>query len=119
MKVLVSFRTFMSALFISGLLINFPVWAQKTLKEAYKDYFPIGVAVSARSLTGPDAELIVGQFNSVTAENAMKIGPIHPEPNRYAWEGPDAIVAFAEKHGMKVRGHTLCWHSQTPRLVFC
>jgi endo-1,4-beta-xylanase len=27
-------------------------------------------------------------------------------------------VAFGEKHGMAVMGHTLVWHSQTPRWVF-
>ncbi|GGB77132.1 beta-xylanase [Dyadobacter sediminis] len=92
--------------------------AKKTLKEAYKDYFPIGVAVSPRSLTGPDAELITRQFSSVTPENAMKMGPIHPEENRYNWQDADAIVAFAQKNGMKVRGHTLCWHNQAPKWFF-
>ena len=94
------------------------LFAQKTLKDAYNDFFPIGVAVAPRSLTGPDAELIKEQFNSLTPENAMKMGPIHPEPNRYAWQDPDAIVAFAQKNGMKVRGHTLCWHNQTPKWFF-
>nr|WP_229210875.1 endo-1,4-beta-xylanase [Dyadobacter jiangsuensis] len=94
------------------------VLAQKTLKEAYKDYFPIGVAVAPRNLSGPEAELIVKQFSSVTPENAMKMGPIHPEPGRYNWQDADAIVAFAQKNGMKVRGHTLCWHNQTPKWFF-
>ncbi|SEI91524.1 endo-1,4-beta-xylanase [Dyadobacter koreensis] len=94
------------------------LFAQKTLKDAYNDFFPIGVAVAPRNLTGPDAELIKEQFNSLTPENAMKMGPIHPEPNRYAWQDPDAIVAFAQKNGMKVRGHTLCWHNQTPKWFF-
>lgn len=102
----------------SMLLASNNLLAQKTLKEAYKDFFPIGVAVSARGLTGPDADLITSQFNSVTPENAMKMGPIHPEPNRYAWQDPDAIVALAQKNGMKVRGHTLCWHNQTPKWFF-
>ena len=103
---------------ISAFLGSENVLAQKTLKEAYKDYFPVGVAVSPRGLTGPDAALITGQFNSVTPENAMKMGPIHPEENRYAWQDADAIVAFAQKNGMKVRGHTLCWHNQTPKWLF-
>lgn len=89
-----------------------------TLKDAYKNYFPVGVAVGPRNLTGPEADLIVQQFNSVTPENAMKIGPIHPEENRYFWRDADAIVDFAQKNGLKVRGHTLCWHNQTPRWFF-
>jgi endo-1,4-beta-xylanase len=105
---------------ICGTLLSSPVLGQdqKSLKQAYQDYFPIGVAVAPRNLSGSEASLITGQFSSITPENAMKMGPIHPEPNRYAWEGPDAIVAFAQKNGMKVRGHTLCWHNQTPKWFF-
>ncbi|MBC3787456.1 endo-1,4-beta-xylanase [Spirosoma utsteinense] len=91
---------------------------EPTLKEAYKNFFPIGVAVAPRNLTGPEADLIIRQFNSITPENSMKMGPIHPEENRYAWTDTDAIVAFAQKNGIKVRGHNLCWHNQTPRWFF-
>jgi len=55
----------------------------KGLKDYYKDYFPIGVAVAPRNLAGDEAQLILQQFNSITPENAMKMGPIHPEENRY------------------------------------
>jgi len=92
--------------------------AELTLKDSYKNFFPIGVAVGPRNLTGPDADLILQQFNSVTPENAMKMGPIHPEENRYNWKDADAIVDFAQQHGLKVRGHNLCWHEQTPRWLF-
>lgn len=118
MKYLFGSKIWAVSLCMSAFLSAEDALAQKTLKEAYKDYFPVGVAVSPRGLTGPDAELITGQFNSVTPENAMKMGPIHPEENRYAWQDADAIVAFAQKNGMKVRGHTLCWHNQTPKWLF-
>lgn len=88
------------------------------LKDAYKDYFPIGVAVSPRALKTDEATLILQQFNSLTPENAMKMGPIHPEENRYDWAGADSIAAFARRHNLKLRGHTLCWHNQTPRWFF-
>ncbi|CAG5001145.1 Endo-1,4-beta-xylanase B [Dyadobacter sp. CECT 9275] len=101
-----------------ALLSSNNLLAQKTLKSAYRDFFPVGVAVAPRNLTGPEAELIIAQFSSLTPENAMKMGPIHPEPDRYAWQDPDAIIAFAQNNGMKVRGHTLCWHNQTPRWFF-
>jgi endo-1,4-beta-xylanase len=32
--------------------------------------------------------------------------------------GADAIVRFAQEHGLKVRGHALCWHEQTPTWLF-
>lgn len=91
----------------------------KGLKDYYKNYFPIGVAVNPRMLDpGPESELILAQFNSMTPENVMKMGPIHPEENRYNWAPADKIVDFAMQHGLKVRGHTLCWHNQTPRWFF-
>jgi endo-1,4-beta-xylanase len=48
----------------------------------------------------------------------MKMGPIHPQENTFNWTDADKIVNFAVAHGMKVRGHTLCWHSQTPSWMF-
>lgn len=90
----------------------------KGLKDYYKDYFPVGVAVSVRDITGPDTTLILQQFNSLTPENAMKMGPIHPEEGRYNWKDADAIVDFATAHGLRIRGHNLCWHEQTPPWLF-
>jgi endo-1,4-beta-xylanase len=88
------------------------------LKDFYEGYFPIGVAVGPNNLEGEEAEMIKKHFNSLTAENVMKPGPIHPEENRYAWENADRIVDFAQANGMKVRGHTLCWHNQTGAWMF-
>ena len=50
------------------------------LKDAYKDYFTIGVALNQRNVTD-DAQkaLVIKQFNSVTAENDWKPGEIHPK----------------------------------------
>ena len=87
----------------------------KGLKEYYKNYFPIGVAVNLHSLNGPDSALIVREFNSITPENVMKMGPIHPGENNYYWQDADAIVAFAIKNNMRIRGHNLLWHRQAPQ----
>ena len=90
----------------------------KGLKDFYKDYFTIGVAVSPRALKTDEAGLILQHFNSMTAENAMKMGPIHPAENVYNWDGADSIAAFAKRNNLKLRGHTLCWHNQTPDWFF-
>ncbi|HEX8607328.1 MAG TPA: endo-1,4-beta-xylanase, partial [Pedobacter sp.] len=91
----------------------------KGLKDYYQSYFPIGVAVTPGQLKDPaQRDLILRHFNSLTAENAMKMGPIHPEENRYDWTGADAIVNFAVANGLKVRGHNLCWHTQAPKWMF-
>ncbi len=92
--------------------------AKKGLKDYYKNYFPIGVAVNMAALKGADSALIVQEFNSVTPENDMKMGPIHPTENEYNWKNADAIVDFAVKHHIKIRGHNLLWHNQAPNWMF-
>ena len=83
--------------------------APQTLKEAYASYFPIGVSVSPWALKTDEARLILEQFNSMTAENDMKMGLLQPRENAYNWRDADSIAAFARRHGLKLRGHTLLW----------
>lgn len=99
---------------------NFNSNAQnKGLKDYYKNYFPIGVAVSIHDISNPaEVKLLLQQFNSITPENDMKMGPIHPEENVYNWKSADSLVAFAQAHHLRVRGHNLCWHEQTPNWIF-
>jgi hypothetical protein len=54
------------------------------------------------------------QFSLTTAENACKVGPIHPQRDRYSWDGCDTIFAAAEAANQSVRGHNLCWHTENP-----
>jgi endo-1,4-beta-xylanase len=90
-----------------------------SLKEVYKDYFYIGAAISVDAVSkSPDKELIAEQFNIITPENAMKFEPIHPQDGIYNFEPADKIVEFAQRNDMKVIGHTLIWHNQTPDWVF-
>jgi endo-1,4-beta-xylanase len=48
----------------------------------------------------------------------MKMGVIHPREQVYNFAGADSIAAFAVRNKMKMRGHTLCWHNQTPPWMF-
>jgi endo-1,4-beta-xylanase len=88
------------------------------LKDYYHDYFPIGVAVAPSSLSGPQSELILKNFGSLTAENVMKPALIHPAENTYFWDNADKISDYALANGMKMRGHTLVWHKQTASWMF-
>jgi endo-1,4-beta-xylanase len=88
------------------------------LKDYYKNYFQVGVAVAPSSLTGSSSTFIMKHFGSLTAENVMKPELIHPEENRYYWDNADLIVNYALKNSMLVRGHTLVWHQQTPAWMF-
>src|SRR5690242_8286068 len=85
---------------------------KKGLKDYFKNYFAIGASVMPQNLNGDEAVLILEQFSSLTPENSMKMAPIHPEENRFNWSNADSIVSFAARHGLKLRGHTLCWHNQ-------
>ena len=64
------------------------------------------------------ATLVATQFNTITSENVLKWEHVHPEPGRYDFGPPDRYVEFGERNGMFIVGHTLVWHSQTPRWVF-
>lgn len=91
------------------------------LAQAWRDAFHFGLAVGNRTLDDriPEhLELIAREFNSVTAENAMKWGVIRPDGVRWQWERADMLVDFATARGMHIVGHTLVWHSQIPRSVF-
>ncbi|MEO8406424.1 MAG: endo-1,4-beta-xylanase [Chitinophagaceae bacterium] len=99
--------------------VNDPIDSSKGLKDYYKNYFTVGVAVSPRGLRNEEeSHLVLKEFGSMTPENAMKMGPIHPRQNQYYWNDADSIMAFAQRNHLKVRGHNLCWHNQAPRWMF-
>ena len=83
------------------------------LKDAYKDYFTIGVAVNRRNISVDDQiQLIKHNFNSITAENDMKPVSVHPKEGVWNWGAADSIANFCRINGIKLRGHCLCWHAQ-------
>jgi GH35 family endo-1,4-beta-xylanase/enterochelin esterase-like enzyme len=89
------------------------------LKDAYKDYFTIGVALNQRNVSDNDQiALIKKEFNSVTAENDWKPGEIHPQEGVWNFEKADKIADFCRQNGIKMRGHCLCWHSQFADWMF-
>ncbi|MEM5330898.1 endo-1,4-beta-xylanase [Paraburkholderia sp. JHI2823] len=83
------------------------------LKNVMAAHFKIGAAIETDSIDSPaDAALLAAQFSSLTAENKMKPGTIGVAEGKYNFEPADRIVAFAQAHGIAVRGHTLVWHFQ-------
>jgi endo-1,4-beta-xylanase len=75
-----------------------------------------GAAVEAQLLStnAEVAQIVMDQCSILVAENSMKMGPMRPTPTTYSFEAGDALVAFGGAHGIKVRGHNLCWHAQLP-----
>lgn len=95
--------------------------AKTGLKEAFKDDFLIGAALSARIIHTQDPKLIAlinKDFNSITPENCQKWGEIRNEDGSWKWADSDAFVEFGTKHKLHMVGHTLGWHSQIPDSVF-
>ena len=102
-----------------------------SLKSVYHPYFKIGAAVPAKAFSDARAqEALLCQYDSFTCENEMK--PQHlldEEENRrnpeahdrcpaVSFQGIRVALDFARENGMKMRGHTLVWHNQTPRWFF-
>jgi endo-1,4-beta-xylanase len=88
-----------------------------SLKKTFKNDFLIGAALSMEQIHEREpnaAKLIPQQFNAVTPENIMKAMHIHPQWDTYNFTMADKLVEYANKHDMKIHGHTLIWHSQLP-----
>ena len=91
----------------------------KGLKDTYKKYFTVGVAVNQRNVSNPNQiALIKHNYNSMTAENDMKPGSLQPREGQFNWANADRIANFCRENGIKLRGHCLCWHSQFADWMF-
>lgn len=73
---------------------------KETLKDAFHDKFLMGVAVNRSQIhqkNKEEVDLIVSQFNSLTAENDMKWMHIHPKPDEYNFEHADKLVDLEDR----------------------
>lgn len=78
--------------------------------------YPIGMIVSAQKLANDTTFKIYlnTDFNSITAENDMKMANMFKGAGNYDFSDGDVIVAFAKANGFRVFGHALIWHSSVP-----
>ena len=98
-----------------------PAPAIARLRDIFRNDFRIGTAVSPRQFDerdSTDVAIIAQHFNTISPENVLKWEVVHPRPGVYDFAQSDRYVAFGERHGMFIVGHTLTWHSQTPKWVF-
>ncbi|KQX77316.1 MULTISPECIES: endo-1,4-beta-xylanase [Streptomyces] len=74
-----------------------------------------GTAIASGKLGDSAYTTIAGrEFNSVTAENEMKIDATEPQRGQFNFTSADRVYNWAVQNGKQVRGHTLAWHSQQP-----
>jgi endo-1,4-beta-xylanase len=114
-------KLFPAAIGALGILLATTSMAQTTLKATFKNDFLIGAALNESQFTGLNTNtvaLIRTQFNSISPENVLKWESVHPRPDQYDFPAADRYVEFGQKNGMFIVGHTLVWHSQTPKWVF-
>ncbi len=98
------------------------------LKDAFEHDFLVGVATtSGYAVSGQYSDVIQENFNSMTMENEMKPESILDwQGSEKSSDGMPAIkedalekpLKAAKETGIKLRGHTLVWHSQTPQWFF-
>ncbi|GHV87855.1 hypothetical protein AGMMS50267_02150 [Spirochaetia bacterium] len=84
------------------------------LKSAYAKQFLVGNIVSGANLEGQRFELIKRHYSIATAENAMKPSSLQREKGVFTFEAADAMVDTVLEAGLKMHGHTLAWHQQSP-----
>lgn len=103
------------------------------LKDVYADYFNIGCAVPATYVSNTHKEyidLVTRQFNAITFENEFKPDGIldyasskadlekYNESPAVKFDNVIETLDYARDNNIKVRGHVLTWHSQTPEWLF-
>jgi endo-1,4-beta-xylanase len=75
-----------------------------------------GCAVNANLFREDEGfrNLLAEQYNILVPENCLKWNMLRPTAETYSFADADSLVAFAEAHRMKVRGHNFVWHEALP-----
>ena len=104
-----------------------------SLKEIYADKFDFGSAAPQMVFRDPKwLNLMKEQFSILTPENEMKPDSVLDVGASKAlvketgdetavavhFDAAKALLNFAKSNGIKVHGHVLIWHSQTPEAFF-
>ena len=86
------------------------------LKNIYEGKFLIGNIINDTYMSGNYNKILKAHYNTITCENDMKPDYLAPSSSggAYTFTKADRMVNAMLDAGMKVHGHTLVWHSQTP-----
>jgi len=96
-----------------------------SLSVIWADYFPMGNIVAFQHHRRPGDignsmrwALLTRHFDILTAEDEMKPDHIQASQGSFSWGRGERIVSATTGAGMRVHGHALAWHSQTPTWMF-
>ena len=104
-----------------------------SLKEIYAPYFDFGTAVTGNEVLDTDRMAFYAtQFNIFTPGNEMKpdalldvgesIKAVRKTGDqtvvKVKFDSCIPLLEWAQANGVKVHGHVLVWHSQTPQMFF-
>ncbi|MBU8537465.1 endo-1,4-beta-xylanase [Falsiroseomonas tokyonensis] len=75
-----------------------------------------GAALSTRQMAEPDLlAAFQAECGLLVAEYEMKWSQLEPTAGNRDYRRAELLMAFARRHRMAVRGHTLVWHESEPR----
>jgi endo-1,4-beta-xylanase len=92
---------------VTGSVHNGPLATGRGMHLGAAVTFPTNATI----LTNYDT-VLSNEYNTVECENAMKFGSIEATRNKFTWGPADAILSFAQQHGMSTRGHNFIWYQQ-------
>ncbi len=99
------------------------------LKDVYANYFKLGCAATPAELnTTISQDIVKHHFNSLTPGNELKPDAVLNQAGSQAigdnvtpaisLDAARYTLKFCEENHISVRGHVLCWYSQTPDWFF-
>ncbi len=89
-----------------------------SLKDVYKDYFKIGIAVQDRAMNanGRYGQLVSKHFNTMTSEGLFKNANILSTDLKYNFSNADKAMQFVKDAGLdEIVGHVLVWENSTAK----
>jgi endo-1,4-beta-xylanase len=75
-----------------------------------------GCAIKSSQLAKdpPFVAAVLREAGMIVPEYELKRHVTQAKPGRYDFSGADRLAAFAEEHGLGMRGHTLVWYTYNP-----
>jgi endo-1,4-beta-xylanase len=67
-----------------------------------------GAVMMRAELSPKNQAVFAREVRLITPRKELKTAAVRPTPHHVGIPGADTLVAFADKHDLTIRGHTLC-----------